>query len=127
MLYDSSSLIASLVASGTAAFFRTKLFLRKKHVNSLYRKWLYTLKHRKIDEIDFSKLKINYVDTLENEANLQEMDLALSENEFFKKFLYSFLFLNPEHHTHVQCYRVINEDVFFIKGKEKVQKIVIGK
>ena len=50
ILYDSRSVIAALTANALAAYFKLKLYLRKKHVNQLYRKAIFLIKGRRTKE-----------------------------------------------------------------------------
>lgn len=126
IIYDSTSLMARAMASLLDAYFNLKTYLRKKKVNDWYRKQLFKLKSRSTDTVDFTKLCIEYVDCFKVDESCQELNMTKDTNEHFKKFLYSFLFLNPEPEHNVKVYKSKNENVYFIKGKEKIQKVAIG-
>ncbi len=126
IIYDSKSIKAVLTANLITAFFKFKNYLRKNNINKWYRKLLHKLKSKDKQSIDFNKLQIEYVNNFEADQNHDMLDMNNGNNEHFKKFIYSFLFINPEPEDDLNVFKSKKENCYFIKGKDKTQKITIG-
>lgn len=130
LLYDSKSLSALLKAKYVEVYFKLKLFLRKKKVNELYRKYKFMLsgssnssnsetnqvvKFEKIDAFDQSSTsyeKVNY-----NEE----------PNHFLLQYVYTFAFANPEPIENIKVFKSLtNTKVFVIAGSKKAQQITFA-
>ncbi|NND53010.1 MAG: GNAT family N-acetyltransferase [Flavobacteriaceae bacterium] len=123
ILYDSRSIIANLIASMIAFFFKFKLYLRKKNLNAFYRKLRFILgKGKKQTRIE-RKFQIEKLSDFEPDSNYKEVDITLEQYNFLKKFLYSFLFANPEPEALVKVYKNNSDNDYIIMGSKAVQKI----
>ncbi len=121
ILYDSKSLKATIIAYCIELVFKLKLFLRKKNFNVLYRKLLFVFKRNNGD----SKLKFDFekLDDFTPSSNDVLIDYDDESYEFLKKFVFTFLFANPEPASNLKVYKIDNKDSYVITGSKKSQKI----
>lgn len=131
ILYDSSSLIVSIVAK--LLIFKTIIFkillvaLKKIKVNKLYYGFInYWYRVRKL------KAEDRYLSSLHFKEEIGEIpservvavDLKNPQFGFLKRAVYNFLYLNKESLNNVQVFKLDNEpESFIIKGKNKIEKI----
>jgi hypothetical protein len=123
ILYDSQSIKSRITARLLVQYFKTKLYLRKKGANQWYRKQLHKMKSGKQEQLDFSKLQLEYVENSNITDAIVKLDMDDPKNDKMKKFLYSFLFLNPEPEHDVTLFEDPSAKCHFIQGKDKTQKI----
>lgn len=125
ILYDSKSLFAKTIAWKLGVFFKFKRYLREKNVNILYRRLLFQLKSRR-DRLYNSKIKIETIDNFQLDQSFTKIDLNDYKSDFYRKFVYSFLFANPEPIENIKVYKKINGDTLIINGAEKSQRIILN-
>ena len=121
ILYDSKSLLSNIIANSIASFFKLKLYLREKSVNTLYRKVLHNIKGGKKNNIN-SNYNVSFIENLDvsslNLININEADYSR-----LKAFVYSFLFANPQNLDTLEIYKSPEKDDYYIKGDKKIQLI----
>ncbi|MBT8266611.1 MAG: GNAT family N-acetyltransferase [Bacteroidia bacterium] len=123
ILYDSKSIKAKFIAFLLERYFLTKLWLRKNHVNEWYRKFRFISKGGKRHNLDEHQPSIEKIAEVPEVSKLQKIDLRSEAHGFLKKYVYSFLFANPQPEANVAIYKLPSEDTYFIQGSKKSQKI----
>lgn len=125
ILYDSGSFIAKAKANLLFTYFQFKNFLRKKRVNHLYRRLRYLLGNRQSQVQKKFNFNIEKIELTEDLTGFELIDYSINDNRFLRKFIYTFLFANPEPETNIQVYRNGRSDQYVIKGSKKAQKITL--
>ncbi|WP_053992531.1 GNAT family N-acetyltransferase [Mangrovimonas sp. TPBH4] len=125
ILYDSKSLFARTVAWKLSLFFKFKQYLRQKNVNIFYRRFLFQLKSRR-DRLYNTKIKIENIDDFQLDQTFTTVDLDDYKSDYYRKYVYSFLFANPEPIENIKVYKKINGDTLVINGAEKSQRIILN-
>lgn len=131
ILYDSSSLLASIYAK--LIIFQTIIFnillvaLKKIKINKLYY-WLinysYRVRKLKAGNSYFSDLHFKKEIVEMPSEQLVMVDLNKPPFDFLKREVYNFLYSNKESLNNVQVFKLDNEpESFIIKGKNKIEKI----
>lgn len=131
VLYDSKSLTSRLKAKYVELYFKLKLYLRKKKVNELYRKYKFVstggfkvsqtktyevIKFEKIEVIDDALLK-DY-----NEINYNKASYT-----YLLQYVYTFAFANPEPIEHIKVFHSAKiEKQYIISGSKKAQQITFA-
>ncbi|MEH6538367.1 MAG: GNAT family N-acetyltransferase [Psychroserpens sp.] len=125
ILYDSKSILSVFKANYVALFYKAKLYLRRKKVNQLYRKYTFLIKgeatnftDKSHDNFSFEKLE-NFVPS----EDFERIDFKSQAHKFLLQFVYTFLFANPEYEEQIEVYKQNNKNVYVIKGSKKSQKI----
>ncbi|MGS2726150.1 GNAT family N-acetyltransferase [Psychroserpens sp. BH13MA-6] len=124
VLYDSKSLIACFRAHIVIAYYKLKLFLRKKHVNEFYRKMKYLLsgqdhQHTSHDKVDFDVTYIKEFD----KTLYESIDYKASADYFSPMYVYTFLFANPEPISKIKVFKHKEQHTYIISGSKKSQQI----
>lgn len=125
ILYDSKSFIATGIAKFLESKLKLKLYLRQKNMNMLYRKAQFLFKSKTIQNSEMS-FKVEKTDSFVPSSK----DLLVNPNDsnyhFLRKFLFTFLFANPEPVNNVKIYKISDEECYVILGSKKAQKINFG-
>jgi hypothetical protein len=127
ILYDSKSIRSILTSKYIELFYRLKLYLRKKNVNSLYRKYKFLLSGKKPIEVSkHSNFKISNIKEFdENDYDL--LDYTEGRYKFLLIFIYTFLFANTESKSDVNVYKLKDgSETYVILGSSKIQKVVFS-
>nr|WP_321234810.1 GNAT family N-acetyltransferase [uncultured Psychroserpens sp.] len=127
ILYDSKSLKSRLTAKYIELFYIVKLYLRKRKVNELYRKYKYLLAgHKPQSDSKHSNFKLAYVDTFDSQ-DYQLVELSNNDYKFLLVFVYSFAFANPEPINAIKVYKQNNaKETYLISGSKKTQQVVFN-
>jgi hypothetical protein len=123
VLYDSKSIKASLLASIVEKSFKLKLYLREKNVNILYRKLLHRLRKSDKSKIPIKKVNLSYPENFEINNSLKLLNLENESYQFLKKFVYSFLFSNPQSLDVIKIYKDTLKEDYYINGSKKTQLV----
>lgn len=125
ILYDSKSLKAVLTAHFIELFYKTKLYLRRKKVNELYRKLKFMMQGKPKESFDNAAVKFEKLDSFDASSNnYQVLNYELEEYSFLLQFVYTFAFANPEPIEHIKVYRsILNSHEFIISGSKNSQRI----
>ncbi|SDS38252.1 Acetyltransferase (GNAT) domain-containing protein [Formosa sp. Hel1_31_208] len=119
LLYDKSSIIATVIANTIAATFNFKSYLRKNNINHIYRKIIFKFKGAKQSQKSLSQLKI---ETLSEFKPSEDFDIITNKDEEYRyltKHVNSFLFSNPEHYSNISVFKNLKTNVIIIKGTSK--------
>ncbi|MEY8848953.1 GNAT family N-acetyltransferase [Psychroserpens sp. XS_ASV72] len=125
ILYDSKSLSARLKAKYAETYFKLKLFLRRKGVNEIYRKYKFLLSggHKETGTTSLN-VKFDKVDDFTPTSSFTDVDYNDESHEFLRAFVYTFAFANPEPIENIKVYRKLDaENQYYISGTQKTQKI----
>lgn len=126
ILYDTSSFKSRFIAKCIQLFFRVKLYLRQKNINSLYRKFVFKLKgsySKKNSSLDF---KVEKLTNFDESIDFNKIDYKNPRYSNLLHIVYSFLFANPEYHSGVVVFQSkSNKKEFVIKGADAAQKVIL--
>jgi hypothetical protein len=125
ILYDSKSIKSICTANFVELFFKVKLFLRRKNLNTLYRKTTFIFKRKKTfnEEIN-DEYKIEYIDNFEQDNSYKNINFKEEKSICLKQVVYTFLFANPEPLIKIKVFKNVNNPKeFIIKGSKAIQKI----
>jgi hypothetical protein len=122
ILYDSKSIIATTTANLVASFFKFKLYLREKDVNTLYRQFLHKIKGGKQDTGHKTNYAMSFVEDFDT-SKVSSIDLENENYAHLKAFVYSFLFLNSQPLSTVEILKHSEKEDYYIKGTKKTQLI----
>lgn len=123
LLYDSKSITAVLKAKYVQSYYRLKLFLRRKKVNELYRKYKFLLKEKEKD-VSHQNFKIEKIEEFIPSENYKIIDFTSETYKFLPQFVYTFMFANPEPVEEIKVFKQKDVDVFVIVGSKKGQRIM---
>lgn len=122
ILYDSSSIFATLIANTIGNYFSIKQQLRDKNLHTKFHEFIFFLKGKKTNTSGFNLLKTDSP-LLENE--LERLDYNLGNYAFLKRRVYEFLYKHSESINDIEVYSVKNADnTYYIKGKKDSIKIL---
>ncbi|WCO03090.1 GNAT family N-acetyltransferase [Psychroserpens ponticola] len=128
ILYDSKSIKSILTSKYIELFYNLKLYLRKKKVNEIYRKYKFLFSGNKSKEntrhSNFKMSNINEFD--ENDYDL--IDFYSDDYKFFLVFIYSYAFATSEPIQNVKVFRSKENstETYLISGSKKVQQVVFN-
>ena len=128
IFYDSSSLKSILTAKFVELFFKTKLFLREKNINLLYRKCIYFVNDKlKRNNDPGLKYKTEKIDNFMNSDDFKLIDYTENKFSYLLQSLYVFMYANPEPIKNIRVYQDSKSvKTFIIKGSKKVQKVIFN-
>ena len=96
-------------------------------MNRLYRRLRFILGgNRHTSQKEKRKFKIENCDLNQDFGGYQIVNYGSTEYEFLKKFVFTFLFANPEKESNINVSKHPDSDTFVIKGSKKVQKIIFS-
>lgn len=122
ILYDSSSLQSRLTASALERFFKLKLYLREKDLGSKYRKLKHKFSGNAKATKPVSEFKIEKLETFTPDETYKQITVNKTENKSLRKYLFMFLFANPEPENNVKVYE--KEGSYYITGTKKSMRLV---
>jgi len=127
ILYDSGSIIAVIKANLLQGYFKFKNTLRKNNVNNVYRKMRFLSnssgRKSKKEKLDF---KIEKIDDVTVGHDYEPISYNRSDTAFLKKFVYTFLFANPQPESEIEVFKHNELKSYIIKGPSKAQKITFS-
>ncbi|WP_299274668.1 GNAT family N-acetyltransferase [uncultured Psychroserpens sp.] len=128
ILYDSKSILSVLRAQYAIAYYKLKLYLRRKKINELYRKYRFYLKGGGKEKEDraYNNYTFEKLNSFEPSDNHELIDFKSESFRFLTQFVYTFLFANPEPLENVKVYKRIDALEFVISGSKKAQKIIFS-
>lgn len=128
IFYDSSSLKSILTAKFVELFFKTKLFLREKNINLLYRKCIYFVNDKlKRNNDPGLKYKTEKIDNFMNSDDFKLIDYTENKFSYLLQSLYVFMYANPEPIKNIRVYQDSKSvKTFIIKGSKKAQKLIFN-
>lgn len=123
ILYDRKSLMSTATAAFVAMYFRFKLYLRERHVNELYRKFLFLSRggSKQENEEKYSLVELTGFEA--SESNYMLIDHKQDQYSFLKKHVFTFLFGNPQWEKELKVYKHKEKMDYVIAGTSKTQKI----
>lgn len=118
ILYDSSSIISLLCGKGIVFFLKTKLLLREKGVNTLYRKILFKFKgNSQASQVKTGHYKMNPIEKSEISIIEENLDLNEESYQFLKRYVYDFAFKYPEPISNIKISKASN-CTYLIQGSK---------
>ena len=123
VLYDKTSLLATIIAKSIVAKYALKTFLRKHKINRLYRKFMFKFRgskshYKPITEIDTESL----LDFNSTEA-YEVVDVKEDHYDYLRSHVNNFLFSNPEPFNNIRVYKHKIENTVIIQGSHKAIKL----
>lgn len=125
ILYDSKSLKSIVRAKYAEMYYKLKLYLRKRNVNHLYRKYKFLLNggQKNTDENSHQNFKLEKLEVFDASEDYATIDYTSETYNFLPQFVYTFLFANPEAISNIKVYKHNTENTYVISGTKKSQKI----
>ncbi|WP_100615842.1 GNAT family N-acetyltransferase [Confluentibacter citreus] len=123
ILYDSKSILATVIAQFIFLYFKGKQYLRDLNINVLFHKAIYFIKGKKntIIPLDYDSIEI---DKLPPEDTLIKRDFSSISNEAMKKFLIDFLYKKSESINTISIFEVKNAThTYIVQTKDGIEKI----
>jgi len=119
LLYDCSSLKASLLANGLSFYFTTKQYLRNLELHTRFHKLTHQLKNTNSLKKDHAKIQFQVVSSDLPWGNYRQIPIGSLEEEHLKKTLYDFLYQKSEKLSDLQlfCSKTASNS-YVIKGKK---------
>ncbi|WP_431137536.1 GNAT family N-acetyltransferase [Psychroserpens mesophilus] len=126
ILYDSKSVASVLKATYAELYFKLKLFLRRRKVNELYRKYKFLLKGGSSENNSdtHQNFKFEKLDDFNPSETFNQIDFKSEAYLFLLQFVYTFLFANPEPESNIKVYKHNSKNEYVISGTKKAQKII---
>ncbi|MBR9846128.1 MAG: GNAT family N-acetyltransferase [Algicola sp.] len=125
ILYDSKSVTSIITASLVEAFYKTKLYLRRKKVNELYRRVKFLMQGK--SESSFENIPTNFekLDSFKADSSgYKSIDYNSEPHSFLQQYVYTFAFANPEPIQNINVYKNSEKtNEYVISGSEKAQRI----
>ena len=119
LLYDSSSLKASLLANGISFYFTAKQYLRDLELHIWFHKLTHQLKNTNSPKKDHAKIQFQVVSIDLPWGNYRQIRIGSIEEEHLNKTLYDFLYQKSEKLSDLQLFRSkIEANSYAIKGKK---------
>ena len=127
ILYDSKSIISTLTANLVETFFKTKLYLRRKKVNELYRKAKFLLQGKPEESFEYEAITFEKLDGFEaNSGHYLPIDYNIETYSYLQQYVYTFAFANPEPIDNIKVYKTSeNAKEYVISGSKKAQRITL--
>ncbi|MFD1613964.1 GNAT family N-acetyltransferase [Gelatiniphilus marinus] len=121
LLYDSSSILAKLIANSLGQYFKIKQLLRDKNIHTRFHEFIFLLKGKKTKANTFNVLNCDG-GIAENE--LERLDYNQEKYVFLKRRIYEFLYKHSESINDIEVYAVTpSQKTYFIKGKKNSIKL----
>ncbi|MBS9463885.1 GNAT family N-acetyltransferase [Flagellimonas sp. 389] len=128
IVYKKPSLGVNLQAAFEINKIRLKEYLKTKKLNTLRDRFFELAKKNRsttlLNNPDFGISKIKDSESSTLIKNLLQVDFKSTDYSFLKKYVNDFLYSTEEHVFDVKAFKVINKDIFLIKGKNYSQKIM---
>ncbi len=120
ILYDSKSIIASMLALFLKQYFTTKQFLRDKKINEKLHRITYMLRNKSNKNESNIKFEFLNIEEEYKKEELTEVDFKSKDNGFLIPIIFDFLYLNNELQKKLKVYKLpSNNSQFLFFGKEK--------
>ena len=128
ILYDSKSIMSILRAQYAIAYYKLKLYLRRKKINELYRKYKFYLKggHKEKDDKAYDTYSFEKLTGFEPSEDYELIDYKSESFRFLTQFVYTFMFANPEPINNIKVYKRLNTSEYIISGSKKAQRITFS-
>lgn len=126
IIYDSRSLQSLIMANGLELFFKLKLKMRKRKLNTLYRKFRFSLGGGNKPKIKPAHFNIEHLKSFENDGSFEKINLAQPEEQSLRKYVYTFLYAHPELESNINVYKNKISNCYIIEGSEHIQKLTIS-
>ncbi|MFK7782900.1 GNAT family N-acetyltransferase [Psychroserpens sp.] len=130
LIYDSKSLSSILKAKYAEVYFKLKLYLRRKKVNELYRKYKFMLTGgSEASNISANQvLKFEKIEAFDqSSSDYVKISCEDDATSHLLQFMYTFAFANPEPIDNIKIYRAVtDEKQYVISGSKKAQKITFA-
>lgn len=129
VLYDSKSLISILKAKYVETYFKLKLYLRRKKVNELYRKYKFMLAgNSEASTTTPQAIKFEKIEAFDSSSkDVIEVNYQEESDDFLLQYVYTFAFANPEPIEHIKVFKLVeNDKEIIISGSKKAQKITFA-
>lgn len=130
ILYDSKSLVSLLTATYIETYYKLKLFLRKKKINELYRKYKFKLTGSADDSGTQTNQAIKFEKVEDFDSivhNFTEVNYNDTSKHFLLQYVYTFAFANPEAIANIKVFQSVeNDKEIIISGSKKAQKITFA-
>tara|TARA_R110002012_G_scaffold283304_2_gene473601 strand:+ start:50275 stop:51528 length:1254 start_codon:yes stop_codon:yes gene_type:complete len=128
LLYDSSSLKASLLAKGISFYFTAKQYLRDLELHTRFHQLTHRMKKRDLRTKNQRKIQFQAVPSTFEPDNYAEIPLASLEAIDLKKTLFDFLNQKSEKLSDLQLFQSPTEaNGYIIKGKKNMARFIIPK
>jgi len=127
ILYDSKSIRSILTSKYVELFYILKLYLRRKKVNEIYRKYKFFLSGKASKEdASYNNFKLSNISDFEMQ-NYEKLDVTEVHYKFLLVFIYSFAFANPEPIENINVYQQKDQKkTYLISGSKKTQQVVFS-
>lgn len=128
ILYDSKSIMATLIANYVKVKYTFKQYLRDKNVNEQYVKLKFLFKGKNASVNHKRKFSIVKSEIVEDVSQMQLIHLNTDEFSFLKAIIYDELYKNPEAISELKFYKTNNLDkeFYYVKGETNSYKILIN-
>jgi hypothetical protein len=126
ILYDSKSVVASVIAKCIKWKYTLKQYLRDKHVNEKYVKLKFVLKGKKAETVARRKYTIEKLETKKDVSAMKLIDWNSANLSFLKPIVYDELYKNPEAISGLRIYETNSLDVvaYYVVGEVSNYKII---
>lgn len=123
--YDAKSIIATILATSSATFFKLKQYLRDNQLDKKLHQLTFLLKKEKPSNSETLKQiqpnQVTFTEAMLNKINLDDINYM-----FLKKYAYAFLFLTSEHIDNLKVFKFndANQNTYYLfKGKNNQEVI----
>ena len=128
ILYDSKSILSILRANYAVNYYKLKLYLRKRKLNEVYRKYKYLMNggNKDINDSLHLDFKIEKLEDFKISEDYKNVDYKSDNQSFLPQFVYTYLFANPESDENIKVFKHKTKNEYVIKGSAKAQKIIFS-
>ncbi|MFD2823601.1 GNAT family N-acetyltransferase [Lacinutrix iliipiscaria] len=125
VLYDSKSLVATLVAKFIKAKYELKQYLRDKNVNEQYVKLKFLLKGKKSNTTYNKSYSIVKHAKIQDVNNMQMIDIETEEFSFLKAIVFDELYKTPEAFSGLKIYKTndLDNSSYYVVGEKNNYEI----
>ncbi|MCK8480611.1 GNAT family N-acetyltransferase [Psychroserpens algicola] len=127
ILYDSKSIRSILTSKYIEYFYILKLYLRKRKVNELYRKYKFLMSNKKtVETSQYSNVKVSSIQQFET-SDYDLIQFEKDDYKFLRVCVFSFAFANPENISNIKVYKHKSlENTYLISGTKKAQQVTFN-
>jgi len=127
ILYDSKSILASIIAKSIKAKYAFKQYLRDKNVNGQYVKLKFLLRGKKSTVSYKREFSIVKPEVVEDTRQMQLINLDTQEFSFLKSIVYDELYKNPEVYSGLKVFSIngLDKSVYYVVGEKNNFKIIV--
>ncbi|MBC8767856.1 GNAT family N-acetyltransferase [Arenibacter sp. BSSL-BM3] len=124
LIYNKKALLPKAIAFTIKKYFIAKQFLRDKKLNERFHEFYFLVKNRSIKKNIPLGFNLQELSKPYTEFQLKEISILESRNDYLKKALFEYLYINNESISNIRVYKILNsEKTYIFQGRDVTTKV----